>query len=35
MSWRPSTGTPSARERTAASAGSARAWLMIPVIRVR
>ena len=35
MSCRPSTGTPSALDRTAASAGSACAWLMMPVISVR
>ena len=34
-SCRPSTGTPSALDRTAASAGSACAWLMMPVISVR
>ena len=35
MSRRPSTGTPSALDRTAASAGSAQAWLIMPVISVR
>ena len=35
ISRRPSTGTPSALDRTAASAGSAWAWLMMPVISVR